>query len=96
MTYEGTVRHVYVGRKRADRLEVVLDTMWNGKPFLLDDAYLWLKAGDYRNELVATLLQGVQHTGERVRVQVESSVYGNKVVWAEKVEAPAKVLAFKA
>lgn len=94
MTYVGTVQHVYEGRRHPERLEVHLLTEVNGKPFLLADGYLWVKDQDI-TAWIGSLLQGVQHTGERVRIRVEESRYGSKITAAEKVETPATVLEFK-
>ena len=87
------MEHVYEGRRHPERLEVAFLTEVNGKPFLLDDGYLWVKPM-HTTAWIGTLLQGVQHTKERIRIRVEQSRHGSKILSAEKVETPATVLEF--
>lgn len=86
MTHEARILHVYPGRNRSDRLDVIFQIEKDGKPFEMD-GYLWVKSQD-RSEWVGSLLQAVQHTGERVRLRGEEKPYGWKITWAEKIETP--------
>ena len=80
MTFDAIVLHVAPGRMQAQRLDVTF--LASGQEW---DGYTWIST--YRGQLVGTMLHQAAKTREKIQLTTDETVYGVRIVWAQRIEA---------